>query len=377
MSQKRTIIIPTSYARSGGPEALHQLANELNCLDGVEALTYYVGPREPDVVAEFHRHYKIRETTRADIPGATIVVADTMDPNLYPTPVAGAKWIWWLAAQRHFPLERYRNCGHLFQSDFARLQLEQIGYSGLMLTDYLRETFASADNASPKKDIVAYNGTKSPLAAIRLKLACPSLRMVAIRQLSHEQVMRVLDEAKIYLDMGWHPGRDRMPREAALRGCLVVTNREGAAGNSVDVPIPDDYKLDADDEFALADKLRLFLSEYDRRRGDFDLYRKWVMGQRQAFHQEAKEFAAVCANPATGTTLTADELAEALDASFLESEETLRSLRGLVHQCAIRLDGVLGTSPVYVRILRNINATAARLRRVVDSYIFRGVTARK
>jgi len=47
----------------------------------------------------------------------------------------------------------------------------------------------------------------------------------------------------MYIDFGTHPGKDRIPREAALRNCIVLTNRNGAADNNVDVPIPNEYKI--------------------------------------------------------------------------------------------------------------------------------------
>ena len=46
-----------------------------------------------------------------------------------------------------------------------------------------------------------------------------------------------------YIDFGPHPGMDRLPREAALAGCIVITNREGAAAHDEDVPLPPEYKF--------------------------------------------------------------------------------------------------------------------------------------
>ena len=36
---------------------------------------------------------------------------------------------------------------------------------------------------------------------------------------------------------------DRLPREAALAGCIVITNREGAAAHDEDVPLPPEFKF--------------------------------------------------------------------------------------------------------------------------------------
>ena len=48
----------------------------------------------------------------------------------------------------------------------------------------------------------------------------------------------------IYIDFGEHPGKDRIPREAALRNLIVITNRNGAAVNNIDVPIDNMFKID-------------------------------------------------------------------------------------------------------------------------------------
>jgi hypothetical protein len=63
-----------------------------------------------------------------------------------------------------------------------------------------------------------------------------------VRMTNHE-VTNLLRRAKVYIDFGPHPGMDRLPREAALAGCIVITNRDGAAGYDVDVPLPNEFKF--------------------------------------------------------------------------------------------------------------------------------------
>ena len=66
------------------------------------------------------------------------------------------------------------------------------------------------------------------------------------------QVTAKLLRAKIYIDFGPHPGMDRFPREAALAGCMIVTNTQGAAEYYADVPIPHKYKFQAFDVYKIA-----------------------------------------------------------------------------------------------------------------------------
>lgn len=62
-------------------------------------------------------------------------------------------------------------------------------------------------------------------------------------RMTANEVSHLLCRAKVYIDFGPHPGMDRLPREAALAGCIVITNREGAAGYDVDVPLPTEFKF--------------------------------------------------------------------------------------------------------------------------------------
>ena len=43
-----------------------------------------------------------------------------------------------------------------------------------------------------------------------------------------------------------HPGKDRMPREAALLGCCILTSTLGSADFFDDVPIMSEYKFEED-----------------------------------------------------------------------------------------------------------------------------------
>lgn len=58
-----------------------------------------------------------------------------------------------------------------------------------------------------------------------------------------QQIIKILDESMVYIDFGNHPGKDRIPREAALRNCIVMTNKSGSAANDIDIPIPAEYKF--------------------------------------------------------------------------------------------------------------------------------------
>ncbi len=79
---------------------------------------------------------------------------------------------------------------------------------------------------------------------------------------------------------------DRLPREAALAGCVVITNREGAANFDDDVPLPSIFKFA---QFNV-DKICSLIKESCTKHGEYananaktkklEKYREWILDQR-------------------------------------------------------------------------------------------------
>ena len=75
---------------------------------------------------------------------------------------------------------------------------------------------------------------------------------------------------------------DRLPREAALAGCIVLTNREGAANFDKDVPIPSEFKFksfDADKIYCTLKDVCSDSSKFDKCSKSMERYRQWISGQ--------------------------------------------------------------------------------------------------
>lgn len=87
---------------------------------------------------------------------------------------------------------------------------------------------------------------------------------------------------------------DRLPREAALAGCIVLTNREGAANFDTDVPLPSEFKFREFDADRIHSTLKDCcctnnnnsgsstdgtISKYQEYRAKMEAYKKWILGQ--------------------------------------------------------------------------------------------------
>ena len=74
---------------------------------------------------------------------------------------------------------------------------------------------------------------------------------------------------------------DRLPREAALAGCVVLTNREGAANFNEDVPLPSEFKFKTFDVEKIYTKLKECCNKHDEQVEKMNSYKQWILGQEK------------------------------------------------------------------------------------------------
>jgi hypothetical protein len=104
-----------------------------------------------------------------------------------------------------------------------------------------------------------------------------------------EQLAEIFLTSTLYIDFGHHPGKDRLPREAAIHGCCVITGRNGSAANAVDVPIGADYKFDEKNaKFveAFGTQLKNILGHFDESAKDFEHYRHVIANEQIEFDRQ-------------------------------------------------------------------------------------------
>ena len=77
--------------------------------------------------------------------------------------------------------------------------------------------------------ILLYNPKKGLDKVLPIIEQTPWLKWIPLINLTEEDMIAYMHLAKVYVDFGNHPGKDRIPREAAICGCCVITNREGSA----------------------------------------------------------------------------------------------------------------------------------------------------
>jgi len=178
---------------------------------------------------------------------------------------------------------------HLYQSYYAKNFLESLGIHNVAyLSDYLNNEFLLEDvPPDTKEDIVAFNPKKGFSFTRKIIATAPDITFVPIKNMSRSEVIQLLKKAKVYIDFGNHPGKDRIPREAAILGCCVVVGKKGSAANPYDVPIPDKYKFEVNSENipAIVRTIKYCLHSYQEANRDFAAYRESVRQEPQKFIQ--------------------------------------------------------------------------------------------
>lgn len=311
------IVACSPNTATGGPELLHQLCAKL-LARGLEAAMFYplldhiAMPADGHAVHPAYRHYgnpylvgrmEAAETVAMlNQPTNVLVVPEVMWPLLWFYPEA-RKLFWWLSVDnlakattpdaREIQAQLVRDAPelHLVQSHYARLHCHELGIADgnvMPLADYLNPRFFQplVVPRSQRQDLVLYNPKKGWAYTERLIAASPSTwEWLPLQGLAPDEMATLMQFAKVYVDFGEHPGKDRIPREAAMQGCCVLTSRRGAAANGVDVPIPAAFKFDDTAEnvprvlAAIAD----CLARYDDVSPLFDEYREKIRGEEAGF----------------------------------------------------------------------------------------------
>jgi hypothetical protein len=124
-----------------------------------------------------------------------------------------------------------------------------------------------------------------------IRAAKGRIRFVALKGMSSTEVHNWCSRAKVYIDFGNHPGKDRFPREAVMAGCIVLTSRHGSAAFYEDVPIADIYKFSdvKQDMHRILQLLLDCMDNYENRTKDFDEYRNVVRQDRRRFVEQVKD----------------------------------------------------------------------------------------
>lgn len=316
---KKIFIISTTYIATGGTELLQQLCYKLNSM-GQDARMMYTQPYDnSNVQKRFETIYNNPYCYEfEDEDDNIIVVPESIIEYVYKVKKA-KMYLWWLSVDNYYGAftkkenclkhcyhqinhlrnkSVFKNIKHLVQSEYARLYLlNECNVSGdciFYLSDYLNKSYlqkATSTTSKVRKDQIIYNPRKGFEFSQKIMQLVTEYEWVPLQGYTPDQMVSVMNESKVYVDFGNHPGKDRIPREAAMCGCCVITGKRGAAANSKDILIPDDYKFsDDDNNIDLIKKcISTCMEFFDDKTKDFDMYRNRIMSEEEQFESDIKQ----------------------------------------------------------------------------------------
>lgn len=162
------------------------------------------------------------------------------------------------------------------------------------ISKYLLEKFrAYRENTRNvnRLDVILYNPKKTSCSFIqKIESYANDLEFEPLQGMTQQQLIDKYKSSKLYIDFGPFPGAERIPKEAVLFGCSIITGRRGASNFYGDVPIPDEYKFE-DPESQIDEivaKIRFVLGNYEKVYSDFEEYRKTVLNLEDSFIKSLK-----------------------------------------------------------------------------------------
>jgi hypothetical protein len=180
---------------------------------------------------------------------------------------------------------------HLAQSEYARAFLYvRNNLLATVLSDWT--PLEGLDDGDPPEGraTVTYNPAKGRTAVQALRDRMPDVSFVALEGMERAQVVEALRRSVVYLDLGFHPGKDRMPREAAVCGAVTIVARRGSGAFPADVPIPWEHKVPPDGDFVgNAERvLRRVLADPSPARAAQQRYREIIRAEETTFTGEVR-----------------------------------------------------------------------------------------
>lgn len=313
---KKILVMCPGGAVTGGPEALHHLVHLLRGL-GLDAYMVYTPEGKTFQTPEAYKGFNVKVGEYEDAPGNLIIFPEVEPMKALAVQHAKAA-MWWLSLdnfleRRHVnrvrDFVRYwkgvikgrrprlgvvalKDIIHFSQSHYSGEYLASKGIAFTNFFEPINERFLDPQldpGVSGRVDEILYNPSKGKKLTSQLIARYPQYKFTPLKGFSREDLSKKFATAKIYIDFGHHPGRDRLPREAAMHGCCVVTGQLGAAQNSVDIPIADSYKLDSfapDFERQFGALVNDIFEHFEVHHARFASYRARIMSEPQTFQSQ-------------------------------------------------------------------------------------------
>lgn len=319
MTNKDIYILCPPNSATGGPEALHQLGHLLKELGYKVKMLY--SKRKINPVHPFYKSYDVPYTFKInDSVNNIVVIPESMTNWMARYPLSEKK-VWWLSldfyevlmnsreakknwirtivvpykhTEYHF--EKDKTVTHWNQSQRTKefLLTKDLDHPIAYLCDYVTELFFENlpdFNAFQKEEIITYNPKKGLDKIDPIIKNLPQYKWVPLQGMTRLEMRDLLRKTKLHVDFGYFPGRDKIPREALVSGCCLLTGRDGTSGFKEDLGIPEHYKL-YENEITVENastKINQIMENFETVRQDFLPFREFVMAEKERMIADIKK----------------------------------------------------------------------------------------
>ncbi len=336
-------ILAPANTFTGGPECLHQLAFYISKIFKVETLIYYLPNETKNPIHKNFKHYKINYTNFIEDQKDNILIM----PEQFMYLKFGLKYsnirkiIWWLSIDNYFgykfrfenkkiirsiikipfnivnifnkitnyyfgvftyqdylkTIYKYSNfnekeeikqaSSHFMQSFYAYNYLKEKIKNLYFLFDFQNKNLLKKSKEQNKKEnLICYSHKSNDF--IQLLKRITNTKFIELRGFTPKQLIKIFKKSKIYIDFGYHPGKDKMPREAVLFNNCIITNYKGSAENKFDIPINKQFKFKQkyNDLKKINHIIEKLLKNYQKEIKKFTSYKKKVLNEEKMFKKQ-------------------------------------------------------------------------------------------
>ncbi len=319
------VMCPYGYV-TGGPDALHQMVYYLNSIGKTAHIVYFDTTKHNRDIPIPYKRYVDGYLTLDDINDSednTIIIPEYISYMSNRFKKSSVK-IWWLSVDYNFTsvdigykmfllvtypmrlLKFYKegireynrrfvpalnksiysfknernNVSHLCASYYAYEYVsKKTKRSCNLCIEPISKIFLETYNPrKEKKNQVIFNPKKCGEFVSKIIEKSSDINFIPLVGYTQNQLIELYQESKLYIDFGPFPGAERMPKEAVINGCAIITGRNGASNYYNDVLIPDKYKIESKDENInkIIDLIKYVLNNYDDIYDDYASYRERV-----------------------------------------------------------------------------------------------------
>ncbi|WDF61237.1 hypothetical protein PQ462_07660 [Flavobacterium sp. KACC 22758] len=316
MSKNIYIICPPKKA-TGGPEALHQLGYILNTLGYNAKMLYSKYKKDP--VHPFYKNYNVPYVMNVKDSSENIIIIPESMTNLIAKYPLAEKKVWWLSLDfyevlmnsrekkknwlrklivpyKHteYRFEPNKTVTHWYQSQRTKefLMTKKLDNEIAYLCDYVTELFfENFPDSFTKENIITYNPKKGLEKIEKYMQLLPQYQWVPLTGMTREEMRDTLRRAKLHIDFGYFPGRDKIPREALVSGVCLLTGRDGTSAFKEDLGIPEQYKLHENEmqDDKIIKLINHLMDNYETVSLEFADFRSFVVNEKNNMIENVKK----------------------------------------------------------------------------------------